>query len=247
MLQISVLESDWGNAILADIQRLLEDVASHFVRELRYPFTGTIRVTNLPTEDSPRGPPGRAAESSRLAGCSIGGQAMSRFAYQFAHECCHVLSGYERLRNNPNNWFHEAICELASMFALRRMGERRRTQPPYADGRCYAESLEAYSGDLVEKYRSISPGGSFNAWLSTNEEDRLGIPAVPGQTGSARARARSPRALETIGIHLKIALGLSNEVGPPNQSVEHGEHVDHPRSVRPRHDSGPAQPVRAPR
>ena len=35
---------------------------------------------------------------------------------------------------------------------------------------------------------------------------RLGTPAVPGQTRSARAQARLPRALETIGI----ALGLSN-------------------------------------
>ena len=47
---------------------------------------------------------------------------------------------------------------------------------------------------------------------------RLGTPAVPGQTRSARAQARSPRALETIGIHLNIALGLSNEVGPPQKS-----------------------------
>ena len=46
---------------------------------------------------------------------------------------------------------------------------------------------------------------------------RLGTPAVPGQTRSARAQARSPRALETIGIHLNIALGLSNEVGPPQR------------------------------
>ena len=45
---------------------------------------------------------------------------------------------------------------------------------------------------------------------------RLGTPAVPGQTRSARAQARSPRALETIGIHLNIVLGLSNEVGPPH-------------------------------
>ena len=47
---------------------------------------------------------------------------------------------------------------------------------------------------------------------------RLGTPAVPGQTRSARAQARSPRALETIGIHLNIALGLSNEVGPPHKA-----------------------------
>ena len=50
---------------------------------------------------------------------------------------------------------------------------------------------------------------------------RLGTPAVPGQTRSARAQARSPRALETIGIHLNIALGLSNEVGPPQ--VDRGQ------------------------
>ena len=48
---------------------------------------------------------------------------------------------------------------------------------------------------------------------------RLGTPAVPGQTCSAPAQARSQRALETIGIHLKIALGLSNEVGPPHKSL----------------------------
>ena len=35
------------------------------------------------------------------------------------------------------------------------------------------------------------------------------------RTCPPRAQARSPRAFETIGIHLNIALGLSNEVGPP--------------------------------
>ena len=59
----------------------------------------------------------------------------------------------------------------------------------------------------------FKPGSGESA-----QTGRLGTPAVPGQTRSARAQARSPRALETIGIHLNIALGLSNEVGPP-----HGE------------------------
>ena len=47
-----------------------------------------------------------------------------QFAYQFSHELCHVLSDYERLGEGPNGWFHEAICELASVFTLRRMAER---------------------------------------------------------------------------------------------------------------------------
>ena len=36
-----------------------------------------------------------------------------------------------------------------------------------------------------------------------------------GLEGEHPASSGTPRALETIGIHLKIALGLSNEVGPP--------------------------------
>ena len=38
-----------------------------------------------------------------------------------------------------------------------------------------------------------------------------------GLEGEHPASSGTPRALETIGIHLKIALGLSNEVGPPHR------------------------------
>ena len=67
----------------------------------------------------------------------------SQFAYQFSHELCHILSDYERLGEGPNGWFHEAICESASVFTLRRMAERWRTCPPYAGRTDYAESLAA--------------------------------------------------------------------------------------------------------
>ena len=42
-----------------------------------------------------------------------------------------------------------------------------------------------------------------------------------GLEGEHPASSGTPRALETIGIHLKIALGLSNEVGPPQSSAGH--------------------------
>ena len=68
---------------------------------------------------------------------------------------------------------------------------------------------------------AASPDGKTEVMFKSGSGEsvrtgRLGTLAVPGQTRSARAQARSPRALETIGIHLKIALGLSNEVGPPH-------------------------------
>ena len=78
----------------------------------------------------------------------------SQFAYQFAHEYCHVLSGHERLRSNPN--------KLVSRGNLRARIDIRATpdggtvaySTPYANWTNYSESLAAYSGALVEKYRS---------------------------------------------------------------------------------------------
>ena len=65
-----------------------------------------------------------------------------------------------------------------------------------------------------------SPDGKTEVIFKPGSEESvrtgwLGTLAVPGRTCSPRAQARSPRAFETIGIHLNIALGLSNEVGPP--------------------------------
>ena len=67
---------------------------------------------------------------------------------------------------------------------------------------------------------AASPDGKTEVTFKPGSEEsirtgRLGTLAVPGRTCPPRAQARSPRAFETIGIHLNIALGLSNEVGPP--------------------------------
>ena len=51
-----------------------------------------------------------------------------------------------------------------------------------------------------------------------------GLWRSPAGRAPPRAQARLPRALETIGIHLNIALGLSNEVGPPH-SRQHPQHL----------------------
>ena len=64
-----------------------------------------------------------------------------------------------------------------------------------------------------------SPDGKTEVIFKPGSEESvrtgwLGTPAFPGRTCSRRAQARSPRAFATIGIHLRIALGLSNEVGP---------------------------------
>ena len=169
-MEISVLQCEWGVARLEDIQKLLEDVASHIARELRDPFDGTILVMNLPAQDGPitffRNPGNLETYEVNLTAKD---RLWSKFAYQFAHEFCHVLSGHDRLRDNPNNWFHEAICELASVFVLRRMGERWQHLPPYANWASYSASLVSYAQSLTNRLAGNSPAGSFSSWLSANE------------------------------------------------------------------------------
>ena len=120
-MQLRVLQADWGDARLDNLNRLLKDVASHLNRLLRTPFEGTIYV-----KPSPKGQPLRALyrtspDEPFVIWLTARNRQWHQFAYQFSHEFCHVLSGHENLKGNPNNWFHEAIClslHLCSLFGV---------------------------------------------------------------------------------------------------------------------------------
>lgn len=171
-MSINVLPCEWGESSVENIQRLLEDAASHINCELRCPFEGDVHVMNLPSEDRPKTFFRRPGASAFEINLTAKDRLWCKFAYQFAHEFCHVLSGHDRLRDNPNNWFHEALCELASVFVLRRMGQQWPIQPPYANWSSYSKDIVDYAESLIERLSSNFPTGSFHSWLAANE-DRL--------------------------------------------------------------------------
>lgn len=145
-MEIAVADSSWGNASRQNIEKLLEDVARHIVCPLRDPLIGSIIVEPTPpTKQFPETLPRNSPEEPYTILLSARGKLWAKFSYQFAHEFCHVLSGYERLRYNPNNWFVEALCELSSIFTLRRMAERWPTQPPYQNWASYGASLARHT------------------------------------------------------------------------------------------------------
>lgn len=94
-----------------------------------------------------------------------------QYAYQFAHEFCHVLSNYEDLECHPNNWFHEAICEMASIFTLKCMAKKwREGEPPYSHWASYADCLDAYWHNTQSRPGTKLQGGvTLNSWLLDNE------------------------------------------------------------------------------
>ena len=206
---IDVEPFGWGTASPEDIGVLLADVASHLHRLLVEPVVEQIRVVPASGPDAVPITLFRHAQSGPITiQLAARDTYWAQFSYQFAHEFCHVLSDYERLRDNPNRWFHEALCELASVFTLRRMAERWPTQPPYPHWTEYAGNLASYAEDLLTNdSRTLPEGVHLATWLS-NEECELrknaelrGKNAIvayqllpPIRRGSQRLECRAPYA-----------------------------------------------------
>ena len=172
-MEITIEHHGWGKAELTDIGALLSDVASQLNRLMWEPFTGPIRVVPAPCRDFTPMTHYRISRQDPITiQLAARDRSWAQFAYQFAHEFCHALSNYELLQANPNGWFHEALCELASVFTLRRMAETRPTQPPYPNWADYAGSLASYAENLLsDEERQLPPGMSLGIWLSVHEEE----------------------------------------------------------------------------
>ena len=171
-MDIAVIDCDWGGALLSNIEVLLTDVASHFTGLFREPPEGNILVgATFHPDDGPITLYRSSMEDPFTILLSARGRHWSQFAYQFSHELCHVLSDYERLRDSHNNWFHEALCELASIFTIRRMVETWPVHPPYSNWAGYAQSLSSYAeGYLAREERRLPAGVTLSQWLLSEEE-----------------------------------------------------------------------------
>ena len=117
---IVVKEDDWGGGAPTDIKTLLHNVAWHVTTHLRGDVNAMIEV-GKGTGD-PMIQFRAQGQTTYTVLLNATGTDWVRYSYQFAHEFCHLVSRYERLRGSTNNWFHESICEMASLFTLRSMG-----------------------------------------------------------------------------------------------------------------------------
>jgi len=105
---------------------------------------------------------------------NTGNRLWAQQAFQFAHEFGHILCNYEP-GENRNKWFEESLCELASLFALRRMSETWQTNPPYPNWKDYAPALAKYA-DERSKATMLAPGTTFVEWYREHAEQLAGEP-----------------------------------------------------------------------
>ena len=170
-MNITVLPCSWGDASLRDIEAVLVDTASHIERRLREPLFGTIVVLPTAPEEDPITLYRYGSQGPFPIKLSARDRKWSQFAFQFAHEFCHVFSGYESLKDNPNNWFHETLCEVASLFCLRRMAESWQHTPPFPNWADYSDSLLEYVDNrMLRDDAKLPPGAALGQWLFDQED-----------------------------------------------------------------------------
>lgn len=172
VMEIRVGPSHWGEGRPSDIEALLRNVASHLLCYIRELMEGSIIVLPTATEnDNPMTLYRSTPEDHQIILLQARGRRWSKFSYQFAHELCHVLSRYEKLKCSPNGWFHEALCELASVFVLLSMAESWKVSPPFQHWKDYAQHLGDYANELLARPECQVPRGtSLAQWLSDQED-----------------------------------------------------------------------------
>jgi hypothetical protein len=168
-LKVVVLADRWGDAALRDIQALLDNVRDNFLSEVTKVPAGKIHVKRrddgpmIAYRDEKRGP--------YVILLDVEGRLWARFSYQFAHELCHLLMGYEELtgdgdKPHPFGWLHEALCEVASLYTMRRMAKTWETAAPWTD---YRHHLRSYVQNMLDaSARQLPPDVSLAEWYRVN-------------------------------------------------------------------------------
>ena len=171
------VESDrgWGDAQTSNIKKLCENVVLHFQEQLRdeYKINGSLTIVyhpNVPVIFL-RSAFGGAPDEYQI-GLAVTDRYWQQFAYQFGHEFCHIMQNYEEITpNNPNDWFHEAICEIANIWVMLEMGETWEHRPPYPNWAGWRHNLTNTANKQLNR-ASAKYDGTGADWLK-EWEDRM--------------------------------------------------------------------------
>ena len=171
---ISVSACDWGTIEPKTIQALLTDSSLQIDRYLRFPFQGDIAIVTSSSYglNHPKTLVRNHPDDAITVLLNARDNYWCQFIYQFAHEYCHILSNYESLIDNPNNWFHESLCELASVFVLKGMAVKWLREPTIPGRESYAEAINTYVRDWMSREEThLSPGETLSEWVIYREPE----------------------------------------------------------------------------
>jgi len=176
-LQIRVSRGNWGGAGTADIEKVLRSAAGelwkHFPDRKLAPII-VERSTSGPIVLYRKGPNGE-----HIVRLDVQGTYWCQFAYQFAHEFCHILTNYRAGESKKNNWFVESLCETASLYAIRQMARTWKTAPPYRNWKGYSSALAKYAQNArVKPELRVNKEMTLAKWYRQNAKVLRAKPTI---------------------------------------------------------------------
>lgn len=172
-LRLDVRGGGWGGAQRESIETILYAVADELLSRLPKKLSAPIVVTH--TDSNPvalyeRGPAGEYQVHLHARG-----ENWHLYAYEFAHELCHILSNHDANVSHDekkyNQWFEETLCETASLFALKNLASTWEAAPPEPKWQEAAKKFRRFFDHLVsEGHRQLPAHTPLQGWLRENEE-----------------------------------------------------------------------------
>lgn len=183
-LEISVNKTEkWGYSQPNDVAKLIENCTINFLSELKpsnFP-SGKIRIdhSHNPIPGCPfikaRDYPSCEYTTNsinkneleklkdRIIYLNVDNRDWSKFSFQYLHEFCHYIT-----LTFSNNWFIEALCELSSLYFLRKMWKKWNIKPPYDNWRDYREFLWNYAIKRLNSTNKLE--SSLGEWYVLNKD-----------------------------------------------------------------------------
>ncbi|MDQ1770109.1 hypothetical protein GQR60_14410 [Labilibaculum sp. A4] len=165
-----ILETSfWGTARVNDISSVLNSVIEEFDRLIEDTSTRPLVIFNSEkNQNSIDYPLFQIGPDFNFIFLHVKDTYWCKYAYQFAHEYCHhIIESNFKSKNTRFGWFEESICELASIFILKKMAESWKIKPPYPNWKDYSAALSDYADEILNR-KSNSIDEYLGSWINQN-------------------------------------------------------------------------------
>jgi hypothetical protein len=164
-LKLRLATQGWGDASLTDVDAVLHSAG----RQVLANFPGAKLD---PIQVQPRGGPitlfKRSRDGSIVIKLDTSDRRWAQYSFQFGHELCHVMCRTDD-NDTGNLWFEESLCELSSLYTLRRMGDEWKIHPPYPSWKSYAPHLTEYAQQRIDDH-PLPKETTLAQWYRDNAE-----------------------------------------------------------------------------
>ena len=161
---LRVQGGNWGNVKTDEVQKVL-DCTLHVFLPLS-PALQKYEIVVGSTSESPKVLYERSSGGEYSIELTAKGRHWCQYVFQFSHELSHIMCGYKR-GESSNLWFEESICEVASLYALQKIGKVWKERSSNKTWQSYAEEFQKYRRERIRN-SSYPENFHLSSWWKKN-------------------------------------------------------------------------------